>query len=390
MPARVKANKVSKPNRQGKGHPREDAVTLKLQEHLEQSNNSFDDAGTGFDYGSAPGHPSVQHAAPFELHPPGSRESSLSPGLFLDSDLLQQAGSSVLLLQQHPSPPLSNEEAAAHYYASQPQPTTEPRLTAVDVAFGRFGTSINTDSALSKRLAGETAVREATQRRHEQKLNMDRRSNVEALFAHMTGTPAAQPCKNCYKGHGPWTECIVYENQLCGSCSNCWYNASGSRCTFHETNIHPVKPPAASRAPTVPDTTAPLRSSTDSPSPETTAGSILSMPSLGGVDIQVLASVHNSVETMKTRHPSRNLVRRSMGDGIHFSKQSRYVARIEAAAEELGMRIAEYDEYLCTPEGVAKNQRLLTEQGHDAQRAPTATMDTSCHEDTVKMSGILA
>ncbi|KFA67398.1 hypothetical protein S40285_00158 [Stachybotrys chlorohalonatus IBT 40285] len=390
MPARVKANKVSKPHRQDKGHPREDAVALKLQEHLEQSNNIFDDAGTGFGYGSASGHPSVQHAAPFELHPPSSRESSLSPGVFLDSDLLQRADSSVLLLQQHPSPPLSNEEAAAHYYASQPQPTTEPRLTAVEVAFGRLGTSINTDSALSKRLAGETAVREATQRRHEQKLNMDRRSNVEALFAHMTGIPAAQPCKNCYKGHGPWTECIVYENQLCGSCSNCWYNASGSRCTFHETNVHPVKLPAASRTPAVPDTTAPLRSSTDSPSPENTAGSILSMPSLGGVDIQVLASVHNSVETMNTRHPSRNLVRRSMGDGIHFSKQSRYVARIEAAAEELGMRIAEYDEYLCTPEGVAKNQRLLTEQGHDAQRAPTATMDTSCHGDTGKMNGILA
>ncbi|KAG7116363.1 hypothetical protein HYQ44_006982 [Verticillium longisporum] len=24
---------------------------------------------------------------------------------------------------------------------------------------------------------------------------------------------------------------------MCGSCANCWFNASGSRCSFHETNL---------------------------------------------------------------------------------------------------------------------------------------------------------
>jgi hypothetical protein len=53
------------------------------------------------------------------------------------------------------------------------------------------------------------------------------------LLAHMTGQSAPKPCKNCHKGHGPWTQCVVYDGQMCGSCTNCWFNASGSRCTFH-------------------------------------------------------------------------------------------------------------------------------------------------------------
>ena len=105
--------------------------------------------------------------------------------------------------------------------------------TATEASLEFHGVEVKVDSALSKKLAGEIALREPVQRRPEQSLNIERRSNVEALFAHMTGRPADVPCKNCYKGHGPWTSCIIYEGQMCGSCSNCWYNASGSRCTFH-------------------------------------------------------------------------------------------------------------------------------------------------------------
>lgn len=47
-----------------------------------------------------------------------------------------------------------------------------------------------------------------------------------------------------------------------------------------------------------------------------------------------------------------------MGDIVFLSKRGRYIARIEAAAKELGMRIAEYDEYLRTPEGIAEQQRM--------------------------------
>jgi hypothetical protein len=89
------------------------------------------------------------------------------------------------------------------------------------------------ESALAKRLAREPGLRHAQQRRPEQSLNLGRRSNVEALFAQIAGTQAPHPCKNCHKGHGPWTSCVVVEGQMCGSCANCWFNASGSRCSFH-------------------------------------------------------------------------------------------------------------------------------------------------------------
>jgi hypothetical protein len=105
--------------------------------------------------------------------------------------------------------------------------------TAADIAYAAYGDLVKIDSALCKKLASEAALREPVQRRADQKLNIERRSNVEALLAHMTGQPAPNPCKNCRKGHGPWSQCIVYEGQMCGSCTNCWFNASGSRCTFH-------------------------------------------------------------------------------------------------------------------------------------------------------------
>lgn len=89
------------------------------------------------------------------------------------------------------------------------------------------------ESALAKRLAREPGMRLAQQRRPEQQLNLQRRSNVEALFAHIAGESAPVPCKNCHKGHGPWTTCVIVDGQMCGSCANCWFNASGARCSFH-------------------------------------------------------------------------------------------------------------------------------------------------------------
>lgn len=51
-----------------------------------------------------------------------------------------------------------------------------------------------------------------------------------------------------------------------------------------------------------------------------------------------------------------------MGDIVGMTKRERHIARIEAAAKELGIRIAEYDEYLRTPEGMAEQQRLEEQQ----------------------------
>lgn len=107
-----------------------------------------------------------------------------------------------------------------------------PIQSAADVVLKMYQ-SVRIDSTLCKKLAEEVARREPVQRRSDQKLNIRRRSNVEALLAHVTGEVAPRSCKNCRRGHGPWTQCVVYEGQMCGSCTNCWFNASGSRCTFH-------------------------------------------------------------------------------------------------------------------------------------------------------------
>lgn len=113
-------------------------------------------------------------------------------------------------------------------------PLSQPRYpTAAEIAYSKYGDAVKLDSALCKKVAEEPARREPLQRRHDQKLNIDRRSNMEAFMAHVVGDLAERPCKNCHKGHGPWKQCVVYDGQMCGSCTNCWYNASGSRCTFH-------------------------------------------------------------------------------------------------------------------------------------------------------------
>lgn len=116
-------------------------------------------------------------------------------------------------------------------------PVTGAPRNAEELILDTYGDVIKIDSALCRKLAAQVAVRPPAQRRIAQRLNMVRRSNVEALLAQVTGELPARPCKNCHKGHGPWTECVIYDGQMCGSCANCWYNASGSRCTFHGTFV---------------------------------------------------------------------------------------------------------------------------------------------------------
>jgi 3-dehydrosphinganine reductase len=117
----------------------------------------------------------------------------------------------------------------------------DPQLmkTTEDYALTSGYGSLNIESALAKRLSKEPGLRLADQRRPEQQLNLARRSNVEALFAHIAGALAPQPCKNCHKGHGPWNSCVIVDGQMCGSCANCWFNASGARCSFHGMNTPP-------------------------------------------------------------------------------------------------------------------------------------------------------
>jgi hypothetical protein len=64
---------------------------------------------------------------------------------------------------------------------------------------------------------------------------------------------------------------------------------------------------------------------------------------------------------------TKRLITQTITDVATFSKRERFLARIEAAAKELGMRIAEYEEYMRTPEGVAEQNAAI-----DRERAQTA------------------
>jgi hypothetical protein len=57
-----------------------------------------------------------------------------------------------------------------------------------------------------------------------------------------------------------------------------------------------------------------------------------------------------------------------MGNATSLSPRDRLLARIEAAAEELGIRIAEYNEYLHTPDGIAEQQRFEEEEEEEHRR----------------------
>lgn len=67
-----------------------------------------------------------------------------------------------------------------------------------------------------------------------------------------------------------------------------------------------------------------------------------------------------------------------------FSRRDRFLARIEAAAKELGMRIAEYEEFLRTPEGIAEQNAALDRdrtQNRDTQA--TEAMDDAPADDVL-------
>ncbi|OAA71359.1 hypothetical protein ISF_01910 [Cordyceps fumosorosea ARSEF 2679] len=348
------------------------------------------------------------------------------------------------LRQTSPFPRVGGSSDVPDNFSFAPQPNPYPVLgppqysTAADLARSKYGADVKLDSALCKKLGAEEAKRPPTQRRADQKLNIDRRSNMEAFVAHVTGQVVNRPCKNCYKGHGPWTQCVVYEGQMCGSCTNCWYNASGSRCTFH--GIGTGSPPPAAMPPSgvpangsdetgggnlpyytspkddakvIPDWATPHRDneSNDSSQNHSHASEPLptqppaymaypppaqSMPHQGLAGMGIMAGggggqdAAASVASWMACEPTRRLIRQAMDDVAMLSRRDRYIARIETAAEELGMRIAEYNEYMKTPEGVADLQHFqeaaaanMMPPGHAHDARMDTTMETeSIHGDS--------
>ncbi|RGP63088.1 hypothetical protein FLONG3_10029 [Fusarium longipes] len=222
-------------------------------------------------------------------------------------------------------------------WAYQLVPATQFSETAGEVAQRIYGDDLNTDSALSKRLCEEIALRPVRQRRPETALNMERRSNVEAFLAHLTGVPVERSCKNCAKGHGPWHECIIYDGQMCGSCTNCWFNASGSRCTFHEFY---------------------LRSGSYS-----------------------YAVCGNAYPTHAYACSTTNLINEALALGVSGTSLDRLISRVESAAIELGNRMGEFQDFIRTPEGqalMAQRTELLT---------PTGTTSEGTAEETAFVGG---
>ncbi|KAF5580633.1 hypothetical protein FPCIR_10542 [Fusarium pseudocircinatum] len=177
----------------------------------------------------------IKNSSDSSQEPPFSSFSSYNTN---DSHPTEQVEGSLALA--HRNPQVHGTVATS----SGPSNNAAGTLTAGDVALEIYGNRIVIDSTLGKKLAGEASLRPIRQRRSDMVLNMERRSNVEAFLAHLTGVQVSRSCKNCSKGHGPWSECIIYDGQMCGSCTNCWFNASGSRCTFHENNQNSIYAPA--------------------------------------------------------------------------------------------------------------------------------------------------
>ncbi|KAK3302499.1 uncharacterized protein B0T15DRAFT_514530 [Chaetomium strumarium] len=197
---------------------------------------------------------------------------------------------------------------------------------------------LNVESALAKRLAREPGQRLAQQRRPEQVLNLARRSNVEALFAHIAGVPAQVPCKNCHKGHGPWTSCIVVDGQMCGSCANCWFNASGARCSFHETR----NPQVVTQHPAIlPASGAGLASDPAYRFAATTHPLLQSHgAAMGGV---------SHPGALLTSNPMlQQMVNRAMGEVRNADKATRQLMLIDITAKQLALQIADYEEMVAS------------------------------------------
>ncbi|KAG8668745.1 hypothetical protein FPOAC1_008129 [Fusarium poae] len=246
--------------------------------------------------------------------------------------------SMALTMPQQPAPP---------GWTYQLVPITYQGETAGQAAFRLYGKDLNIDSALTKRLYDELSLRAVNQRHRKTKLNMTRRSNAEALLAHITGVQVQHPCKNCSAADGPWQECVIYDGEMCGSCTNCWYNASGSRCTFHDNNQtcfflpapYPMVQPGG--MPALPMGASPMH---------TASGQYY----LGynNPQSQHYSAYSNEQSPAQQDTPLDRLQRiGAIASGISSNPMDRLIGRVEGAAIELGNRIGEFQEFIRTPQG---------------------------------------
>ncbi|KAM0819232.1 putative IBR domain-containing protein [Seiridium cardinale] len=213
------------------------------------------------------------------------------------------------------------------------------------------------ESALAKRLAREPGMRLAQQRRPEQQLNLQRRSNVEALFAHIAGESAPVPCKNCHKGHGPWTTCVIVDGQMCGSCANCWFNASGARCSFHGKETTQTTRPFDSWL---------MLELAETRNPAAHPGAVMGDSSFNNLAIPTAAlGGFNYVSGPASADPVvKYTIERAMADIRAADKRTRHMLMIEAAAKQLAFQIVAYEETVHEEQVHEHAQVQAQAQGH--------------------------
>jgi len=93
---------------------------------------------------------------------------------------------------------------------------------------------LQANSAPTKAIAKMKLLRGVALRPNRKSINLFTAQNCEAALAYsrgqvMDGTTA---CRSCKRDNGPFVECVVLEGYMNGSCSNCHYNAEGTRCSF--------------------------------------------------------------------------------------------------------------------------------------------------------------
>jgi 3-dehydrosphinganine reductase len=380
-PSRGRVSKPSAPA--GRGGPRRQAGAqlealaehqLKV-DHTGQDPSVFDDGRMGPEqYAAAAAAASMMDAdmgadgqgdaeaeADMDDDDPTATTSGLGPHVDLSTaaaNILANGGQPVDDQHQDLQQGLAHHQQPADQmgvsHLQQAGQSMDPSLvqTTQELAIESGYDNLNIESALAKRLAREPGHRHATQRRPEQILNLARRSNVEALFAHIAGEPARVPCKNCHKGHGPWVSCIVVDGQMCGSCANCWFNASGARCSFHETrNIqHAQQHPAIMTG-----TSAGL------PADQTyrfaTPHSLV--PPAPGPSLANLA--HHT--TMFTNNPMlQQMIARAMNEVRGSDKATRQLLQIDIAAKQLALQLAEYEEMLADANQDGQGQQVMGDE----------------------------
>ncbi|KAJ8120050.1 hypothetical protein O1611_g10465 [Lasiodiplodia mahajangana] len=147
------------------------------------------------------------------------------------------------------------------------------------------------------------------------------------------------PCKNCHKGHGPWTTCVIVDGQMCGSCANCWFNASGARCSFHETR-----------------------------NPAAHGGQVMATDAMGfqlpPAPPQAMAPFNFASIPASSDPVVRYTVEQAMAQVRGADKKTRYMLMIEAAARQLAFQIALYEDT------VQEEQQQQQQQG-----PPSAVMN---------------